>query len=467
MAALGVSMRRAIVGLVMLLAACHDVTPPGPGLPAPVVLAAAVTANPHNVLSAIVTAEAAGADSLAVLFRLEGAAGDSVTAAIPGSSGEIPVLGLLAEARYLMRVVAFGPGGSSAGDSLWFETGALPASLPSYGAGGSAPSPGFVVFAAAGYVLAIDNTGRVVWYRHFPGGTGLAFMAEPTGHYVLRPPTPDPADREPWLELDALGNVTRTMGCARDRQPRLHDLLPEADGSWWLMCDEVRTMNLSALGGKANAQVTGTTVQHVSATGELLLEWSPFDHFDIADLDSATRSASIVNWTHGNSLDRAADGNILVSFRNLGEITKIDAQTGTVLWRLGGKRSFFVFEGTPAPAFSGQHNVRSCASGVVLLLDNVGDSAASRAERYVIDEPNWTARLDRSMGSTPGVTTLIGGSVQELPGGRTLVSYGTAGRVEEYDASGQVVWQIDGNPGYVFRAQRIRSLYHPGAGSAR
>ena len=39
--------------------------------------------------------------------------------------------------------------------------------------------------------------------------------------------------------------------------------------------------------------------------------------------------------------------------------------------------------------------------------------------------------------------------------------------VQEYDSAGQMVWRIDGNAGYVFRAQRIRSLYHPGAGSPR
>jgi arylsulfotransferase ASST len=99
-------------------------------------------------------------------------------------------------------------------------------------------------------------------------------------------------------------------------------------------------------------------------------------------------------------------------------------------------------------------------------LDNIGDAAQSRAERYAIDERTRTARLLQSYG-TPGVTTQIGGSVQSLPGGRTLVSFGTAGRVEEYDAAGNVVWRIERNAGYVFRAQRIRSLYTPGAGLTR
>ena len=43
-----------------------------------------------------------------------------------------------------------------------------------------------------------------------------------------------------------------------------------------------------------------------------------------------------------------------------------------------------------------------------------------------------------------------------------LVAYGDGNRVQEYDAAGNVTWEIHGNPGYVFRAQRIASLYHPG-----
>ena len=164
---------------------------------------------------------------------------------------------------------------------------------------------------------------------------------------------------------------------------------------------------------------------------------------------------------------RAALGNLIVSFRSLSEITRIDAHTGTVLWRLGGLRNEFTFVGTSLPAFAHEHGVRMEQPGVITLLDNLGNPAESRAERYVLDEATRTARLEQSYGSIPGVTTEIGGSVQPLDGGRALVSFGTAGRVEEYDAADHVVWHIEGNAGYIFRAQRIRSLYHPGVGDPR
>ena len=58
-------------------------------------------------------------------------------------------------------------------------------------------------------------------------------------------------------------------------------------------------------------------------------------------------------------------------------------------------------------------------------------------------------------------------ALPKVPDEHTLVSYGNGGRVEEYNATGRVVWRIEGKPGYIFRAQRIRSLYYPGVGTAR
>jgi hypothetical protein len=455
--------------LCALIAGCAS-DPSGIARHAPVIDAASAAPNPHNVLSAVVTVRVLGADSVAVRFRpADGGASDSESASVRvrNDSAVIPVLGLFATRRYILRAVAYGEGGVSVGSALELTTGSLPSDLPTYVASGSNPAPGYTVFAAGLYGLAIDNTGRVVWYRRFPNGAGLAFVAQPTGRYYARLPPPVQTDPAPWVELDALGNIVRTVGCLFGLSTRFHELIALPDGTYWLMCDETRTMDLSAVGGIAGARVTGTVIQRVSTEGTLLFQWRAFDHLAITDGDPRDRTGANVNWTHGNALDLATDNNLIVSFRNLGEITKIDGATGAVLWRLGGRRNRFTFVGTTTPGFLAQHSARANAPGALLLLDNLGDSAGSRAERYALDEANLTARLVRSYGSVPGVVTEIGGSVQDLVGGHMLVSFGTAGRVEEYDDAGRVVWRIEGNAGYVFRAQRIRSLYSPGVGVAR
>jgi hypothetical protein len=437
----------------------------------PAIDSSRVAAGVHNVLSAVVVAHLRDADSAAVRYRLRDdvAAADSATpfVAVVGDSAAIPVLGLLPERRYVLHVVARGAGGTATADSHELTTGALPVDLPRYHASGAGATPGFVLFAAGRFVVVIDNTGRVVWYRRFADGAGLGFLAQPTGGYTVRPVTAAPDDAEPWHELDASGETVRTRDCARGLRSRPHDILLEADGSHVLLCDESRMMDLTTFGGAASARVTGTVVQRVSATGALLFEWSPFEHFAITDLAAAERTGPAVNWTHGNSIARDTDGHLLVSFRNLNEITKIDAATGAVIWRFGGSRNEFTMLGADAPPFVHQHAVRAAAPGTLVLLDNRGATTESRAERYDVNEFARTARLVQSYGAVPAAFTEIGGSVQPLDGGRTLVSFGTAGRVEEFDATGQLVWRIEGNPGYVFRAQRIRSLYAPGVGTAR
>jgi hypothetical protein len=447
-------------------AGCEDAVDCAPCSDPPTLESSAATVRSANVLSLLVTATVHGADSVVARYGLPGGSLDSAAPPVRPVEGEVEivVLGLWPETTYQVRVVAFVAGDSMAGPLLQATTGSLPADLPQFHAGGTGPAPGYVVFAVGSYGIALDHAGRVVWYVHLPG-VSLNVQPQRNDRYIARPATPEPADVEPLLELDPLGNVTRRLGCAHGLAPRFHDVLVEPDGSYWLMCDETRVMDLSAEGGQPAAEVTGTVVQHLDPAGGVVFEWSAFDHFTITDLDPEFRSGEAVNWTHGNSLDFDADGNLLVSFRSLSEITSIDTRTGAVRWRMGGQRNQFTFR-DPGPPFLRQHGVRATPDGLV-LLDNFGETDASRAERYVVEESTRTARLSQAYLPAAGTRASLGGTTQELPEHHLLVAFGDGGAVREYDADGAVVWEIEGDPGYVFRAQRIRSLYHPGEGLVR
>lgn len=441
----------------------------GPGAcDKPEILQSVVASNPDNVLSALVTAQTRFADSVAV--RFEGTNGTATPTGVTPAlvplqlSVTVPVLALFPTTNYALRVLAFNKCGTVTGAPLGFATQALPQDLPTFSASGPSPAPGYVAFAAGNYGLVIDNTGRVVWYHRFPNGPGLSFQPQPNGRYMARP-NPAPGELPKWMEIDPLGNLTRTLSCARGLPARPHDILVQPDSSYWLLCDETRTVDLSSSGGSSQAQVSGTVVQHISATGQVQFDWSPFDHIeiDLGDLQPADLTA-VINWTHGNSLDLDSDGNLLVSFRNLSTVLKIDSHTGAVIWRMGGSRNQFTFENVGMPPFARQHGVRAVSAGHVLLLDNLGDPVATRAERYAYDEVLHTVRLSNSYFSDTPALSQIGGSTQGLPNGHALVSFGSAGSVEEYDETGNVVWRILGNSGYVFHATRIRSVYRPGVG---
>lgn len=463
--------RRWQLAAIALAAGCgaESTAPPTPLTPE--IIGSTVSPGPFNVLSAIVTVHLRKADSVRIeVHALDGGPDtDSETPAVSGrgDTASVPVLGLRPVQRYQFRPVAYRGGVSVIGDPIELLTGALPADLPVFTASGASPSPGYVGLASGNYGLVLDNTGRVVWYRAFPDGPGLNFMAA-NGYYAVRPMTSSLSVVGPWVELDVMGRVTRTFGCAHNLDARFHDWIRDADGGYWIMCDESRVMDLSTLGGQPAALVTGTVVQHVGSTGALLFEWSAFDHFAITDLDAAERSGATVNWTHGNSMALDADGNLLVSFRSLSEITKISTATGAVIWRLGGRANQFTFEGTPEPAFIGQHGLRLIGPGTLQLLDNRGDPTGSRVERYQLDEVAHTARRVGTFSSLPAVIGLLGGSVQQLAEGHVLASFGSGRKIEEYDAAGAVVWALSGGAaGYVFRVTRIASLYAPGVGAAR
>ena len=453
-----------LIGISCLSAAAACSSENGTSVPAVTRIdSVAVLANPNMVVSGLVRYKGAG-DSAYVVYRVAGTTADSMTPRFrhfAGRADTVPALGLLPSTSYEFRLVVISGTDSTVSDPLPLTTGALPLDLPAYSAGGSSPTPGFYSFGAGQYGLVIDHTGRVVWYKAFPiGGPGLNFEAQPVGRYVGRYPTPDPTDDDPMMEIDPAGFERRPLRCTNGRRLRFHDVLVAPDSSYWMLCDDTQIEDLTPYHGNPRAQVTGTVVQHMGRSGSLLFEWTPFTHFLITDLDSIDRTGSSVNWTHGNALEIDTDGNLLVSFRSLSEITKINVTTGDVMWRLGGNRNQFTFAGPAEAGFFRQHSVRAVAPNTIILLDNSG-GASSRFERYGINTTTMTATLQQSYVSSPGVATLVGGSVQAEGPNKYLVSFGTEGRVEEFDGNGTMLWHILGNPGYVFRCLRIESLYHP------
>src|SRR5437773_1784937 len=101
--------------------------------PPPAILASAVADNPSNVLSAVVTGRVRHADSVAVRYGLAGSPLDSATPAVTlaGDSVLVPVLGLLPDSRYILRLVAYGGDQTVLGDPVGFATGRRPpAPLP-------------------------------------------------------------------------------------------------------------------------------------------------------------------------------------------------------------------------------------------------------------------------------------------------------------------------------------------------
>jgi hypothetical protein len=373
----------------------------------------------------------------------------------------VPVLGLDTATAYTFAVVLARTGAADATvDSLAFTSGSLPSWIPVVGSIGTSAQSGSTILSLAGGAVIVDNTGQVVWYHASPNATFNSVQAQPAGLYSIAGPGPVGTG---FKLVNSLGEEAGTIACD-GRPTRFHEVLLAEAGDAWVLCDETRSMDLSALGGQPAAAVTATVVQHLSPTGSVLGEWNAFDHFAITDLPLADRTGPAVNFTHGNALEFDSDSNLILGFRSLNEITKVNRTTGAVIWRFGGLANQFAILNDPKGSFQHQHGVRWAGPGQIQMLDN-GASPPSRMVRYLLDTSAMTATLQWEFIDAPTTFTAVGGSTQyHLDGGGT-VSFGLAGRVIEVEAAGAKTWELTGLTGsYIFRVQRIGSLYNAGRG---
>jgi hypothetical protein len=445
--------------LALAAAACGDDSPGGTP-PPPEYLGSIAVLVPENGLAALVTIEAERYDSawVVLLDGPDAAPPRSGAAAFAGASEvTVGLTGLMADRAHALEVWLASGGTAGPADTVPVATAPLPAWIPAgIGAIGTDTLPGFVLLSLPDGAVIVDNQGRVRWYHHRPNGVLNSIQAHPDGRMTILDGN-NGADHR-FHVLDGLGRETGTLQCAAGRTTRFHDLRIEEDGSAWILCDETRVMDLTAEGGVADAEVTATVVQRLSPAGDLLFEWNSFDHFAITDLSLADRQGAAVNFTHGNGIALDADGGLLLSFRSLDEVTKVDTTTGAVAWRLGGLASQFTILGDPKGEFRRQHGLRVAGPGHLQLLDN-GTAAPSRLVRYLLDEVARTATFEWEFIDDPATFTLVGGSSQVLPAGRGLVSFGRAGRVVEVDAAGARRWELTDLDGiYVFRAERLPGL---------
>ena len=174
-------------------------------------------------------------------------------------------------------------------------------------------------------------------------------------------------------------------------------------------------------------------------TGTIYWEWKALDHLDIMDVThDIDLKMQIIDFAHINSFSETADGNLIISLRNLDEIIKINKSTGNIVWRFGGKMSAgnqFTFLNDEVDGFTGfshQHSVSELPNGNILMFDNgtLRDNKFSRAVEYSLDTINYTAVKVWEHRNSPDIYQGIMGSAERLPNGNTLINWATSKIVE-------------------------------------
>ena len=461
---------------ISLLFGCGE--DPGPGIP-PSISSITAEGNFHNSLSSIIKFDAANAESARVVYWKSGGP-ENATPFYRANDGNnnIVTLGLDPTTEYFHIVEAKGIGGTAATDTVSFTSGHLPTYLQSISLNITGTfTKGYVLIGLpAGYVAIFDQTGSIRWYRSVQdyvgrevgqksNGNFTAFVGSSTGHQAL------PGE---FIEFLPSGEEVAIHAAPAPLYTDNHEILLTTSSSGIVSSHffsyEIRTVDLSSYGGPSDASIAGHQILRMT-NGIVDFRWDAWDHFSIEDAveePGLLTGCTECDFDHPNSLAFDLDGNYIASFRDMSEVTKINATTGEIMWRLGGNNNQFTFLNDPESGFSGEHFARVLPNGNLLLYDN-GNSHTlpeSRAVEYELDTNAMTATLVWEYRHDPPIFTPVVGSTQRLVNGNTFVGFGWVGTMVETTPAGAVVWEgtIQGQGIAAFyRALRLGSLYEAAA----
>ncbi len=190
-----------------------------------------ISANLHNVLSAIAEVRVVEAESVAMEYGADSLFQHRTPMVrVDGVFAQLPVLGLEANTKYFMRARARSPGGQyNISTTQSFTTSPLPNDFTPFSVlTNKLPANGLVMlsFIASGvsaksYAQVITNDGRVAWYREFFQPL-VDFQKQPNGYYTAY--TSLDASSARFFEFDQTGHIIREFAVSGGRATGPHEL---------------------------------------------------------------------------------------------------------------------------------------------------------------------------------------------------------------------------------------------------
>jgi hypothetical protein len=303
------------------------------------------------------------------------------------------------------------------------------------------------------YLMILETSGSLFFYRRLQA-SGYDFKVQPNGMLTYFD-----THAGYFYGMDSSYKIVDVFKCGNGYATDVHDLQILPNGHALLLGDDPKKVDMSKIvaGGKSNATVIGLVVQEIDRNKNVVFEWRSWDHFQITDATHEDLTAQTIDYVHGNAVQLDTDGNILLSSRHLDEITKINRETGDIIWRWGGKNNQFTFLDDPI-GFSHQHDIRRLLTGDITIFDNGNfhTPSFSRAVEYHLDEDAKTAELVWQYRASPDIYGAYMGDVQRLPNGNTFICWGAGSAISEVKPDGSLVFEIQFDPDvYSYRAFRF------------
>jgi hypothetical protein len=299
------------------------------------------------------------------------------------------------------------------------------------------------------YLLILDNTASPVYYKRLDANA-FDFKKQPNGLLTYY-------KSGVYLAMDSSYNIVDTYQAGNGYSTDLHELQLLPNGHALLMIYDPQIVDMSQIapGGYTTATVIGLVIQELDTLKNVVFQWRSWDHMLITDTQVSLTTPR-VDYVHGNAIEQDTDGNLMISSRHLSEITKINRQTGDIIWRWGGNRNEFTFV-NDTPYFRYQHDIRRLPNGNVTIFDNRNGilPAYSRGVEYQLDEVNKTATKVWEFYNTPPTISGAMGNAQRLPNGNTVIGWGTAALMTEVHSDGTKAFELALAPRMNYRAFRF------------
>ncbi len=315
------------------------------------------------------------------------------------------------------------------------------------------PSPGYFFLGTISnksrgdeFLAMYDNLANPVFYRKLPNNTPSDFKIQQNGNLSYH-------GRTNWefYEMNPYFEVIDTIRAANGMLADNHELIITPDNHKFLLVHDVQLVDMSVIvpGGNPAATVIGLVVQELDENDELVFQWRSWDHFEITDAAYRINlQGSIIDYVHGNSIDIDSDTTMVISSRNMDEVTRINRQTGEIIWRLGGKRNEFAFADS-TQMFCHQHDARIMGENNRLSVFDNGNCHSPRyssAAEYLLDFDQMTATLMNRLRSSPDIYGSFMGNAQRLANGRTVVGWGSGiPSITEFDEAGDIALEFSFN----------------------
>lgn len=280
------------------------------------------------------------------------------------------------------------------------------------------------------HALILDANGYLFWYLSVDVRSLPDFKYHPKQQLYSFVKFRNPKNAF-FMLMDTHFELVDSFTTVNGILPDIHDFQITAGNTYLLAGASDSIMDLSAylfngMPGSPATHAIGFVVQEFDEDHNLLFQWNSNDYIHpTASYLFYGYSAANFDYCHGNTIEEDTDGNLLLSFRHLNAVYKIDRHTGKVLWQLGGKTSSFTFPNDPG--FSGQHDVRRLPNGNISLYDNANMAAPpriSRAVEYALDTLTWTASKVWEYKHTPGFFSPAMGNHQTTADRQHLIHYG-------------------------------------------